>query len=311
MINAVRQVAEGVERDPVAAAPRVAQHPAHVGRVAPGPQRLLAPEPGLHQHPAHRRRARSCGSTCRRTRTRCATTVARCLRSTGYINLVIATKQPAAAVAGDGRGQGPCRRGRVDLALGVDRRRHRPGRRDGRCRHDADERDPRRDRAAGRGCAGPAPADGQRDGPDARSNRADRTRTRCETEPFNALFTADKPVVFSFHGYPSAIHQLISARSNPTRFHVRGYVEEGTTTTPFDMLIRNGGEPLPAGDRGDPAQRPGRDARGSPGGGPLPAHDRGAPPVHPRARPGLGGHHLLALAPGLTAPFAAPCASSS
>ena len=61
-----------------------------------------------------------------------------------------------------------------------------------------------------------------------------------ETEPFNALFTADKPVVFSFHGYPSAIHQLISARSNPTRFHVRGYVEEGITTTPFDMLIRNG-----------------------------------------------------------------------
>jgi xylulose-5-phosphate/fructose-6-phosphate phosphoketolase len=61
-----------------------------------------------------------------------------------------------------------------------------------------------------------------------------------ETEPFNALFTADKPVVFSFHGYPSAIHQLISARQNPTRFHVRGYVEEGITTTPFDMLIRNG-----------------------------------------------------------------------
>jgi xylulose-5-phosphate/fructose-6-phosphate phosphoketolase len=61
-----------------------------------------------------------------------------------------------------------------------------------------------------------------------------------EPEPFNALFTADKPVVFSFHGYPSAIHQLISARPNPTRFHVRGYVEEGITTTPFDMLIRNG-----------------------------------------------------------------------
>ena len=61
-----------------------------------------------------------------------------------------------------------------------------------------------------------------------------------EPEPFNALFTLDKPVVFSFHGYPSAIHQLISARPNPHRFHVRGYIEEGITTTPFDMLIRNG-----------------------------------------------------------------------
>ena len=50
----------------------------------------------------------------------------------------------------------------------------------------------------------------------------------------------DRPVVFSFHGYPSAIHQLISARPCPGRFHVRGYVEEGVTTTPFDMLVRNG-----------------------------------------------------------------------
>lgn len=61
-----------------------------------------------------------------------------------------------------------------------------------------------------------------------------------EPEPFNALFTTDKPVVFSFHGYPSAIHQLISARPNAQRFHVRGYSEEGVTTTPFDMLVRNG-----------------------------------------------------------------------
>jgi xylulose-5-phosphate/fructose-6-phosphate phosphoketolase len=61
-----------------------------------------------------------------------------------------------------------------------------------------------------------------------------------EREPFETLFPVDKPVVFSFHGYPSAIHQLVSARPNATRFHVRGYSEEGITTTPFDMLIRNG-----------------------------------------------------------------------
>jgi xylulose-5-phosphate/fructose-6-phosphate phosphoketolase len=58
-------------------------------------------------------------------------------------------------------------------------------------------------------------------------------------DDFEQLFTRDRHVVFSFHGYPSAIHQLISARPEPTRFHVRGYVEEGVTTTPFDMLIRN------------------------------------------------------------------------
>ena len=58
-------------------------------------------------------------------------------------------------------------------------------------------------------------------------------------EEFASVFTADKPVIFDFHGYPTAIHQLIYRRPNPGRFHVRGYIEEGTTTTPFDMLVRN------------------------------------------------------------------------
>src|SRR5205085_362335 len=44
---------------------------------------------------------------------------------------------------------------------------------------------------------------------------------------------------FSFHGYPHAIHQLLHARPNAPRFHVRGYKEEGTTTTPFDMVVLN------------------------------------------------------------------------
>jgi xylulose-5-phosphate/fructose-6-phosphate phosphoketolase len=59
-------------------------------------------------------------------------------------------------------------------------------------------------------------------------------------EEFAEVFTTNRPVIFTFHGYPSAIHQLIYKRANPQRFHVRGYVEEGTTTTPFDMLVRNG-----------------------------------------------------------------------
>ncbi len=52
-------------------------------------------------------------------------------------------------------------------------------------------------------------------------------------------FTQDKPVVFAFHGYPRAIHQLVHGRPNAPRFHVRGFNEEGTTTTPFDMVVLN------------------------------------------------------------------------
>ncbi|MFI7231312.1 phosphoketolase [Nonomuraea angiospora] len=56
---------------------------------------------------------------------------------------------------------------------------------------------------------------------------------------FDALFTADKPVVFDFHGYPSLIHQLTYRRNGHDNIHVRGYKEEGTTTTPFDMAMMN------------------------------------------------------------------------
>jgi xylulose-5-phosphate/fructose-6-phosphate phosphoketolase len=58
-------------------------------------------------------------------------------------------------------------------------------------------------------------------------------------EQFDALFTADKPVVFAYHGYPTLIHRLTYRRSNHHNFHVRGYIEEGTTTTPFDMVMLN------------------------------------------------------------------------
>jgi xylulose-5-phosphate/fructose-6-phosphate phosphoketolase len=58
-------------------------------------------------------------------------------------------------------------------------------------------------------------------------------------EQFQDLFTSDKPVVFAFHGYQRAVHQLLHGRPNAGRFHVRGYIEEGTTTTPFDMVVRN------------------------------------------------------------------------
>jgi xylulose-5-phosphate/fructose-6-phosphate phosphoketolase len=57
---------------------------------------------------------------------------------------------------------------------------------------------------------------------------------------FRALFTDATDVVVAFHGYSRAVHQLLHGRRNPQRFHVRGFMEQGTTTTPFDMVVRNG-----------------------------------------------------------------------
>jgi xylulose-5-phosphate/fructose-6-phosphate phosphoketolase len=60
-----------------------------------------------------------------------------------------------------------------------------------------------------------------------------------EDHDFDALFTVDKPVIFAFHGYPAMIHKLTYKRRNHVNIHVRGYKEEGTTTTPFDMVVLN------------------------------------------------------------------------
>ena len=56
---------------------------------------------------------------------------------------------------------------------------------------------------------------------------------------FDALFTTDKPIIFAFHGYPWLIHRLTYRRTNHPHLHVRGYKEEGTTSTPFDMVVMN------------------------------------------------------------------------
>ena len=58
-------------------------------------------------------------------------------------------------------------------------------------------------------------------------------------ERFIQLFDTDAPVIFAFHGYPGTVHQVVHGRPNAARFHVRGYREEGTTTTPFDMVVLN------------------------------------------------------------------------
>ncbi|NLP11143.1 phosphoketolase, partial [bacterium] len=56
---------------------------------------------------------------------------------------------------------------------------------------------------------------------------------------FDTLFTTDKPIIFAYHGYPWLIHRLCYRRTNHINLHVRGYKEEGTTTTPFDMVVLN------------------------------------------------------------------------
>ena len=56
---------------------------------------------------------------------------------------------------------------------------------------------------------------------------------------FDALFTADRPIIFAFHGYPWLIHRLTYRRNGHDNLHVRGYKEQGTTTTPFDMTVLN------------------------------------------------------------------------
>jgi len=73
---------------------------------------------------------------------------------------------------------------------------------------------------------------------------------------FDSIFTTDKPVIFAYHGYPTLIHRLTYKRKNHTNFHVHGYREEGTTTTPFDMTVLNELDRFHlAGDAADRAER--------------------------------------------------------
>ena len=58
-------------------------------------------------------------------------------------------------------------------------------------------------------------------------------------EDFDDLFTKNRPILFAYHGYPLLIHKLTYRRTNHHSMHVRGYKEEGTTTTPFDMVVLN------------------------------------------------------------------------
>jgi xylulose-5-phosphate/fructose-6-phosphate phosphoketolase len=75
---------------------------------------------------------------------------------------------------------------------------------------------------------------------------------------FDDLFTKDRPVIFAFHAYPWLIHRLAYRRANHANIHVRGYKEEGTITTPFDMTVLNDPRPLPPRDGRDRPRAGGR-----------------------------------------------------
>ncbi|MEV0718014.1 phosphoketolase family protein [Asanoa sp. NPDC050611] len=165
-------------------------------------------------------------------------TMDHCLRSRHYINVVVAAKQPAPTWLPMDEAVLHCRRG-----LGI-----------WDWASTAGDAEPDVVLA----CAGDVPtlealaaADLLRTHlPDLRLrvvNVVDLMRLQPESEhphglpdaQFDAIFTTDKPVIFAFHGYPTLIHRLTYRRTNHHNLHVRGYKEEGTTTTPFDMVMLN------------------------------------------------------------------------
>jgi xylulose-5-phosphate/fructose-6-phosphate phosphoketolase len=165
-------------------------------------------------------------------------TIDHCLRSRHYVNLVVAGKQPALDYLTMEEAIEHCTRG-----LGI---------------WEWAGTDDGGDCDVVLGCAGDIPtletvaaaALLRQHLPDLRVrvvNVVDLMRLQDEREhphgladrEFDSLFTSDRPVIFAYHGYPTLIHRLTYRRSNHQNIHVRGYNEEGTTTTPFDMVMLN------------------------------------------------------------------------
>jgi xylulose-5-phosphate/fructose-6-phosphate phosphoketolase len=161
-----------------------------------------------------------------------------CLRSRNYVNVIVAGKQPALSYLSMEQAVLHCTRG-----IGIW---------DWACSDSGGEPD------VVMGCAGDVPTLEtlaavdllRRHLPDLRVrvvNVVDLMRLQDEHEhphgltgpEFDALFTPDKPIIFAYHGYPWLIHRLTYRRTNHDNLHVRGYKEEGTTTTPFDMVMLN------------------------------------------------------------------------
>ena len=149
-----------------------------------------------------------------------------------YVNVVVAGKQPAPQWLTMDEAI------KHHLGMGQQRPRQRTRCRDGVLRRCSDAGD-----LGGRRPAAPARA-----GTEVRViNVVDLMKLQPASEhphdlpdrDFDALFTTDKPIIFAFHGYPWLIHRLTYRRSGHGNIHVRGYKEEGTTSTPFDMCVMN------------------------------------------------------------------------
>ncbi|HEY1960529.1 MAG TPA: phosphoketolase family protein [Polyangiaceae bacterium] len=161
-----------------------------------------------------------------------------CLRSTGYVNVIVAGKQPSPQWLSIAEAEAHCTAG-----IGIW---------DFACSDQGGDPD------VVLACAGDVPtletlaatALLREHLPELRVrvvNVVDLLRLEPESEhphglsdtAFDGLFTRDRPVIFAYHGYPWLIHRLTYRRTNHPNIHVRGYKEEGTTTTPFDMVVRN------------------------------------------------------------------------
>ncbi len=162
-----------------------------------------------------------------------------CLRSRQYVNVIVAGKQPALQYLDMDEAIVHCTKGigiwdwastdggeEPDVVIGVRRRR-------------ADDGGAGRGRDPARRLPRPEGPVRQRRRPDAAAGRHASTRTGCPTPTSTRCSRRDKPVIFAYHGYPWLIHRLTYRRTNHDNFHVRGYKEEGTTTTPFDMSVMN------------------------------------------------------------------------
>lgn len=165
-------------------------------------------------------------------------TMNHCLRSRHYINVVIAGKQPAPSWLSMAEADLHCRRG-----LGI---------------WDWASTDEGSEPDVVLACAGDVPTMESLAAADILRQRlpelkvrfvnvVDLMRLQPDSEhphglsdrEFDTVFTIDKPVIFAYHGYPTLIHRLTYRRANHANMHVRGYKEEGTTTTPFDMVMLN------------------------------------------------------------------------
>ena len=162
-----------------------------------------------------------------------------CLRSRNYVNLVVAGKQPAPQWLTMDQAVKHCTAGIGIWDWASNDKGSEPDVVMACCGDVPTLESPGRRGLAPQAPPGVESARDQRGGPD-EAPAGERTPARAERRRTSTvLFTKDKPIIFAFHGYPWLIHRLTYRRTNHKNLHVRGYKEEGTTTTPFDMVVLN------------------------------------------------------------------------